>query len=207
VPKIKLFIQQSWLLLVCSFVFGLLMAAANAAWQDRISYNQNVVKFNNIAREIFPKASDFISAIDNVELDLGKSGKATTSVKKAVDSSGGVFGWTFVCQGSGFADVVRLVMGVDADFKKIVGYGVLQSSETPGFGDQIKQPYYRQQFVDAPAGELVLSKIGDAKKIDSEIVAISGATISSQAVVDMINKSLPQVKKAMKEKGLISDGK
>ena len=34
---IKHFIEQSWLLIVSSFVFGLLLAGANAAWMPRIS--------------------------------------------------------------------------------------------------------------------------------------------------------------------------
>ena len=65
---------------------------------------------------------------------------------------------------------------------------------------------FRNQFVNAPSMEFMLVKTGDRKKIDSEIVAISGATISSQAVVDMINVFLPQVKAQMQAEGLISDG-
>jgi electron transport complex protein RnfG len=83
---------------------------------------------------------------------------------------------------------------------------VLASNETPGFGDQIKFPYYRNQFVDIPAEELVLSKIGDAGKKDTEIIAISGATVSSRAVVDIVNNFLPQVKNHIVTKGLIGNG-
>jgi major membrane immunogen (membrane-anchored lipoprotein) len=38
-------------------------------------------------------------------------------------------------------------------------------------------------------------------------VAISGATVSSEAVIKIINNSIAQVKKQMREKGLIGDGK
>ena len=47
---------------------------------------------------------------------------------------------------------------------------------------------------------LNLVKTGDPKKIDSDIVAITGATVSSNAVVDIINNILPQIKKAIEEK-------
>ena len=84
---------------------------------------------------------------------------------------------------------------------------MLSSNETPGFGDQIKLDYYRDQFKDAPATKLELVKTGNAERIDSEIVAITGATISSQAVVDILNNYIGQVKKQLSAKGLIGDGK
>jgi Na+-translocating ferredoxin:NAD+ oxidoreductase subunit G len=190
-------------LLVSSFVFGLMIAAANAAWQGKISYNKNVVKFQSIARQIFPDASDFVIALEDVEVDLGKNGIARNSIRKAVSSTGDTLGWTFICEGYGFVDWIQLILAVDANFENILGYGVLLSSETPGFGEHIKLPYYRNQFAGAPAGELFLSTTGDSEVIDSEIVAITGATITSQAVVDMINTCLPQIQTIMWDNGLI----
>jgi Na+-translocating ferredoxin:NAD+ oxidoreductase RnfG subunit len=84
---------------------------------------------------------------------------------------------------------------------------VLSSNETPGFGDQIKYDYYRDQFKGAPAGELKLVTIGERDKIDSEIVVISGATISSEAVVEILNNSITQVKEQMRKKGIIGNDK
>ncbi|MHC4723846.1 MAG: FMN-binding protein [Planctomycetota bacterium] len=80
------------------------------------------------------------------------------------------------------------------------------SNETPGFGDKIKLPEWRSQFSQAPAEELQLVKIGDTESIDSEIVAISGATVSSDAVIKLLNNCVAQVKNEMINKGLISDG-
>ena len=203
--KVKYFFQQSWLLIVSSFFFGLLIAAANAAWQGRILQNEED-KFNNLAKQMLPDANSFETVLENVEVDTGKGKKKFTSVKKALAADGTCIGWAFKCEGSGFADKIKLVLAVDADFKELKGFGVLSSNETPGFGDQIKLPYYRNQFVDIPAEKLVLSKVGDSSKKDSEIIAISGATISSQAVVDIINNFLPQVKEQIMKKGLIGNG-
>jgi Na+-translocating ferredoxin:NAD+ oxidoreductase RnfG subunit len=77
------------------------------------------------------------------------------------------------------------------------------SNETPGFGDKIKKDYLGDQFKGAPAGELVLVKTGDDKKIDSEIVAISGATVSSEAVVKTFNVYIDKIKEQLRAKGLI----
>lgn len=204
-PKIKYFFQQSWLLIVASFFFGLLIAAANAAWQDRILQNEED-KFNNLARQMLPDANSFETVLENVEVDTGKGKKKATSIKKSLTADGICIGWAFKCEGSGFTDKIKLILVVDAGFKQLKGFGVLASNETPGFGDKIKLPYYRNQFIDAPAEQFILSKTGDANTKDSEIVAISGATVSSQAVVDIINRFLPQVKNQMQEKGLIGNG-
>jgi len=205
VLKIKYFFQQSWLLIVASFLFGLLIAAANAAWQERILQNEED-KFNNLARQMLPDANDFETAVENIEVDIGKGKKKLTSVKRALSTDDRCIGWAFKCEGSGFADRIKLVLAVDAGFDQIRGYGVLSSNETPGFGDQIKLSFYRNQFIGAPVEELMLSKVGDATEIDSEIVAISGATVSSRAVVDIINQFLPQVKDQIMKKGLIGNG-
>ncbi|MEA3224521.1 MAG: FMN-binding protein [Planctomycetota bacterium] len=204
--KVKYFFQQSWLLIVASFFFGLLIAVANAAWEGRILQNVED-KFNNLVVEMIPEAATFEIALEDVEVESGKGKKKATSVRKAVSAEGKCVGWAFMCEGSGFADKIKLVLTVDADFEKLKGYGVLSSNETPGFGDKIKEQFYRNQFVGAPTIDLVLMKLGDPGEIDSKIVTISGATVSSEAVVVIVNTFLGQIKNHMQEKGLIGNGK
>jgi electron transport complex protein RnfG len=204
--KIKFFCEQSWLLITASFAFGLLLAVTNAAWQPRIIQNE-LEKFNDLARVLLPEAVSFEVAAEGVEIALAKGKKATVDIKKGISVDGSCLGWAFVCQGSGFADKIRLVLAVDLEFEKLAGFGVLTSNETPGFGDKIKADYFRNQFTGAPVEGLNLSKTGDHKRIDSEIVAISGATVSSEAVVKILNTYLEQVKIKLQEKGLIDNGK
>ena len=204
-PKIKYFLQESWLLIAASFFFGVLIAIANASWQEQIYYNLNVYKFNKLGKEVLPEAANFEDAVPNMTIETDSGKKLTTSVKKALDPNGGILGWAFICKGSGFQDQIQLIMVVDKNFEKIIGYGVLSSNETPGFGDKIKNAYYRDQFKGAPVGPLTLTKTGDPQKIDSDIVAISGATVSSTAVVNIINEFLPAVKEKMQTEGLIGN--
>jgi electron transport complex protein RnfG len=202
---IKHFFEQSWLLIVSSFVFGLLLAAANAAWLPRIQQNK-IDKLNRLMGGLLGGAEKFELAVEQLEVGLPKGRTAKSDVYKALSADGGCIGWAFVAEGSGFADKIEVVIAVDEGFKELAGFDVLASNETPGFGDQIKLNYYRDQFNNAPAMKLELSKTGDAQKIDSEIVAITGATVSSQAVVDILNNYIGQVKKQLLAKGLISDG-
>jgi electron transport complex protein RnfG len=202
--KIKHFIEQSWLLIVASFFFGLLIATTNTAWAPRIEQNK-INKINDLMSGLLPKAEKFeLTAELQIESTKGK--KIKSNVYKALAEER-CLGWAFNCEGPGFADKIELIVAVDENFKKFAGYAVLASNETPGFGDRIKLLYYRQQFKGAPADKLELAKTGDAKKIDSEIVAISGATVSSEAVIKIINNFTAQVKKQMQEKGLINNGR
>ena len=203
--KIKHFIQQSWLLIISSFCFGLLIAITNAAWAPRIEQNK-IDKLNRLMGGLLPKATEFELETE-FEIKSAKGKKAKSTVYKAVSDAGKCAGWVFNTSGSGFADKIELVVAVDKDFEKIAGFDCLASNETPGFGDRIKLPWYRNQFAGAPAEELKLVKTGDAEKIDSEIVAVTGATVSSEAVVEIINNSITQIKDQMQKKGLIGNGK
>ena len=201
--KLKFFIEQSWLLLVASVLFGLVLAMLNIAWGPRIIQNE-IDKFNRLAGALVTDANDFQIAVEDMVIDIGKGKTVETDIKKAVDKDGKIVGWAFVAEGSGFADKIRLVVTVDAEFEDMGGFGVLSSLETPGFGDKIKkEDFYRNQFVHAPVEEFILSRTGDDEVIDSESIAITGATVTSESVVDILNNFLGQVKTQLKEKGLI----
>ena len=203
--KIKYFIQQSWLLIVTSFFFGLLIAVANAAWLPKIEQNKKD-KLNNIMRGLVSKAISFEIAEANLQIQQ-KGKTATTDVYKAVDSNGQTEAFVFTAAGSGFADKIELVIAVDVKCEKIFGFKVLSCSETPGFGDKIKGAYLADQFKGAPTAKFKLIKTGKPEKIDDEIVAITGATVSSTAVVNIFNTYIDNVKDQLQKKGLISNGK
>ena len=184
----------------------MLIAVANASWQDRIKKNEEY-KFNNLAGGMLTNAAGFETSLDDAQIQSLKGKTILVDIKKAVSADGSCIGWAFICQGSGFADKIKLVLTVDASFDNLAGFGVLSSNETPGFGDQIKLPYFRKQFFSAPAELLTLAKTGDPQLIDSEIIAISGATVSSESVVKIINHYIKQVKEQLHSKGLITDDK
>ncbi len=201
--RIKHFIQQSWLLIVASFFFGLLIAVTNAALSPRIEQNK-INKRNRLVGVLLPGAKDFVLDTE-IEIESIRGKKEKVEVYRAMSEAGECVGWSFNAAGSGFADKIELVVAVDKDFEKLAGFDVLSSNETPGFGDQIKYDYYRDQFKGAPAEELKLVTSGEPKNIDAEIVAISGATVSSEAVVEIINSFLTQIKEQMQQKGQIGN--
>jgi len=205
-PKIKYFIQQSWLLIISSFCFGLLIAITNAAWSPRIVQNEKD-KLNNLMTSLISDANEFKVAIRQAEI-AGSRGKITrTDIYQALDDNGENVGFAFIAVGTGFADKIKLVIAVDGECERIFGFKVLFSNETPGFGSRITEDYFGDQFRQAPAVQLELTKTGDAGKIDSRIVAISGATVSSEAVVRTFNTYIAKIKEQLQAEGLIDNGK
>ena len=204
--KLKHFIEQSWLLIVSSLCFGLLVAATDAGLSEQIEKNK-ADKLNRLTLFLLRQAKDFVPVDAQFEVGLGRGKSEKVTVYKAVGETQERVGWSFMAGGNGFSGRIELVVAVDADFGKLMGFEVLVSSETPGFGDRINDDYYRNQFRGAPAGELKLVSAGSADKVDSEIVAITGATISSEAVVRILNDSLEQIKEQMQKKGIIGNVK
>ncbi len=202
--KIKHFIEQSWLLITASFFFGLLIAVTSAALSPRIEQNK-INKRNLLVSTLMPEAKDFVPVEGEIEIDSIQGRKETVEVFRAMSKEGECVGWSFNAIGPGFADKIELVVAVDKNFEKLAGFDVLASNETPGFGNQIKFDYFRDQFKGAPAEGLKLATSGDNTKIDSEIIAISGATISSEAVVDIISNAVTQIKEQIQQKGLIGN--
>lgn len=201
--RFMLFVEESWLLLFSTVVCGVALASLDAWWGPKIAEQQRL-KFDSLARSILPKAERFEEALAADQTLVKVGGKQVpTAIMKAVGPDGGELGWVFQAEGAGFADKIRLVVGVDPQFDKVAGFGVLFSNETPGFGDRIKGPEFRDQFAGAPAGGLLVTKTGDRGKIDADIVAMTGATVTSDAVVKIVNDFIAQIRPQMKAKGLM----
>ena len=104
-----------------------------------------------------------------------------------------LYGFAIEAQGQGYADVIRIIYGYRPDCACIIGMKVLESRETPGLGDKIgTDPAFRSNFDSLDVriddgGIALIKQVG--KSNPWEIDAISGATISSQAITDILNAS------------------
>jgi electron transport complex protein RnfG len=107
----------------------------------------------------------------------------------AYDEQGKLVGYGIPSEGPGFQDTIKLIYGYDVTNENIVGMEVLESKETPGLGDKIIKD---QDFLDnfkalSIDPEVVAVKPGTSSN-SNEVDTISGATISSKAVVNIINE-------------------
>jgi len=102
---------------------------------------------------------------------------------------GSVSGYAIPGEGTGFGGRLAVLFGYQPAEHKVVGLAVLESLETPGLGDKIEKD---EAFVNSFLDLLVQPEIICAKQREkaNEVDSISGATISSKAVVRILNQRL-----------------
>ncbi|MDA3792198.1 MAG: FMN-binding protein [Elusimicrobia bacterium] len=101
-------------------------------------------------------------------------------------TGGGVkSGYAVLAGGMGFQGEITMMVGVNEEVNRLMGISVLESVETPGLGDKIKGIDFRKQFRGMP----ILRQKG------IKVNAITGATISSDAVEKIIQKAIKDVKR------------
>lgn len=109
------------------------------------------------------------------------------------DAGGTPMGVALAAGEPGFQDVIRLIFGYDPGTERVLGMKVLESKETPGLGDKIEKDSVFVAGFDGVATPLVGVKPGAGSGADNEVDMITGATISAEAIVDIINNRLEAV--------------
>jgi len=119
--------------------------------------------------------------------------------KSSADETVGI---AFQAVGTGFQGEISMMVGVDASFAQITGVEILSQVETPGLGTKIvtdptnKQnpDWFTDQFKDLKAVAEITAIKNQEPSGSTEVQAITGATISSKAVVDILNTTLEKAK-------------
>ncbi len=114
------------------------------------------------------------------------------------DAKGKVVGYAVYSVGSGFQDKIALIFGVSADFSRLLALKILDQKDTPGLGAKITEEepflqFWRDRVLSQPIAFVKPPK-EKAELAGHEINAISGATISSRAVVEIVNRAIEQAR-------------
>ncbi|MCB1828939.1 MAG: FMN-binding protein [Gammaproteobacteria bacterium] len=122
------------------------------------------------------------------------------------DASGRLVGYAIAGAGPGFQDTIRLLYGYIPETREITGMEILESRETPGLGDKIyKDPAFVANFDSLSIDPEIRAVKKGKRSAANEIDAITGATISSKAVVRIINEAnrlwLLRIEQAVKPEG------
>ncbi len=173
-------------LVLISAVAAALLGITFVPTQAQLKINTEQARVQKLS-EVMPQAATF----DPVYGDaiINEDGDKEILYYLAKDESGNLIGYTFFKQQPGQQDIIEVAGGVTSDFGQITGMSVLSHAETPGLGAKIIEPAFKQQFNGIPLSQLQLSSSGGS--IDS----ITGATISSQAVVDALSSKVESIKR------------
>ena len=102
-------------------------------------------------------------------------------------ANGEVKGYNFTVTPKGYAGLITTVVGVSNE-GRVMDIKILSHSETPGLGAKAVEPAFAGQFKEKLAEKLSVTKT--PPESDDQIQAISGATITSSAVISGVNTAL-----------------
>ncbi len=164
------------LLLICAIASALL-GGTNMLTKDKIDAINAETKAAAM-QTVMPDAVSFgeaVTASDSVEYS------------PAIDTDGNTIGYAFTVSESGYGGGIEVMIGMNTDgtVKKVTI--VAADDETPGLGQNVKKDSFLDQFI-GKTGQLTVTK--NAAGNDSEIQAVTSATISSSAVTRAVNAAI-----------------
>ncbi len=172
-------------------------------WASPIIQHNKAVALQAAIGEVLrnPAQCDTLYVAGNAlsaQLPPGADPKRVERVYLGYDANHRRIGFAIAVGEPGFQDVVRVIFGYDPASKQLLGMKVIESKETPGLGDKIEKD---SSFVGQFRGALTplvgikpdRRKPGDQHQVDM----ITGATISSRAVIRIINNALARLGPAL----------
>ena len=197
----KSMIKDALILFAITLVAGLLLGVVYNVTKEPIEQQNQKAKME-ACQNVFADASDF-EAMENfnseeaaaVLADAGITGADIDEIMLAKDNSGSLAGYVItVTDHEGYGGDIQFSMGVAMD-GTLNGISLLSISETAGLGMRAEEVLV-PQFKDKQVEKFDYTKSGAAS--DSEIDAISGATITTKAVVTGVNAGLVYFDTALK---------
>lgn len=184
--------EQAWLVIVLALVFGGALAGVQRSLGPRIAANR-LRETLSVIPTIVPGADQLSTTEIMVEAADGKRRR----VFQAFGEDGVRKGWVIPAAGQGFADEISLLVGLDPQADAITGLYVLDQKETPGLGASITSKDFGDQFI-GMATNRVAEAVTTPPASANQIKAITGATISSQSVAQIVNATIAQLKEPLR---------
>lgn len=153
---------------------------------------QRNIQANNESRQEVLQAAEEFSEVKDVKGELIEEVYQGTK-------GGEVVGYTIKTTPKGYGGKVEVMVGISND-GKISGVKIGNHSETPGLGSKSEEPAFKDQYNGKSADKPLMVVKGKVSN-ENEIAAISGATITSNAVTSGVNAAMNVYKEQ-----LLNDG-
>ncbi len=184
----KEMIKNAGILLAITVIAGFVLGAVYQITKEPIALAEEAAAIAAY-KEVFADAADFSELEVNADAlaQAGITGSDIDNVFEALGSDGTLLGYVLVVSNhEGYGGDIQFSMGIAND-GTTNGISILSIAETPGLGmeaDSVLKPQYADKNVE----QFVVTKTGAAS--DEQIDAISGATITSNAVTNGVNAGL-----------------
>lgn len=111
------------------------------------------------------------------------------------DESGSEIGYAFPYEGNGYQGAIRVMIGVKSDMKTTTAINILDQVETPGLGTKIMEEPFTSKFKELVVDPRITTIKNAEAKNPGEVQTITGATISSKAVCEIVSNGLEELRK------------
>lgn len=186
-------VKNTLILTVITIISGGLLGAVYELTKEPIATAQEQAK-QTAYKAVFKEAENFSEiqlpgkSIQEALASEGLEGEEITSAFKALSANGEDMGVVFnITTHEGYGGDINITVGIDRD-GKVLGVEILDISETAGLGMKANKPEFLSQFADKRVSLFRYTKNG--KSADNEIDAISGATITTNAMTNAVNAGL-----------------
>jgi len=121
------------------------------------------------------------------------------TIYKLFDQGESLIGYGFLASGQGYQGKIKMLVVSDKSLKYLEGIEVVESLETPGLGAKIQEDLFKSQFKNLNIGS-DLTCLRDEPEKNGQIKAITGATVSSRAVVNILNSRIKEIRELLNKK-------
>jgi len=187
---VRVMLKEAGILFAITLIAGLALGFVYELTKDRIA-QQEALAQSQACKAVFADAADFneieYTLSDSLVAENADNGVKIGKVYEACDTEGNVLGYVIESSsGEGYGGTIGMYLGVTGD-GTLNGISILEISETVGLGMQAEEILV-PQFSARQVSQFTYTKTGSTN--DSEIDAISGATITTKAVVNAVNGGL-----------------
>lgn len=180
----KNIIKNTAILTVITLVAGLLLGYVYDITKEPIAKSKEAAK-NAAYQTVMAEADTFeLMEVEAADLGTGCDVNEVVAANAGSDLKGYVITTT---THDGYGGDIQVSVGVAAD-GTVKGIEMLSIAETAGLGMNANTPEFKAQYAEKLVDAFVVTKTGAAA--DNEIDAISGATITSNAVTNAVNTAI-----------------
>lgn len=174
---------------VMTLVTAIQVATAGLVERNRTAFLKRAV-LEAAGVQCPPDTGDMLAVFDRIVTTDPPGAQTPLFYRVRAAQDGPVTSLVFKRVGVGLWGKITAVVGLDAEARTMTGIVFIDQNETPGLGARIVEPWFRGQFRGKQAP---LKLVPEGQGVGAgEVNAITGATITTKGVKDMLEKLLAE---------------
>ncbi len=174
------------ILLIISVIAAMSLALTNEVTKDKIIEQRAMA--NELAKmQVLPEATRFEDVTGEMATEIIENYAPIVEAYIGYGSSDEIVGYVFKSKPTGFGGPMDVVTGINLN-SEVTGLRVGSHQETPGLGAKGTDAAYYEQYAGKSAAELI--GVSKTAASGNDIQAITGATITSDAITVGANASI-----------------